>query len=224
MSTQSKSKIKVMQQMAVAPLHIKGEYALFTDPASKVERVSYLFPTPTALRGLLDAIYWHPGVKYRVRKCHILEPGRLVPLLRNEIKAPKNTALCVQSERTQRQSLILTPVEYVIEFDVLVTDEYPKQTLVEQGVSKPHQIFCKRVNRGSHAKQPCLGTREFPAQYRWATPEDFERVRKDLYILESTLLTHLEYEETAPFQKQRAKPFFDMVSCREGVVEYPLYY
>ena len=115
-------------------LHVWGEYALFTRPEMKVERVSYDVMTPSAARGILEAIYWKPQIRWNIRSIEVLKPIRFTNIRRNEVgkKAtaptrtvmagePGNLGLLIEDERQQRASMLLRDVAYVIEawFDVL---------------------------------------------------------------------------------------------------------
>lgn len=154
-------------------IKIRGDYALFSRPEMKVERVSYDVPTPSALVGLISAIYWHPGVKYIIDKIVVCRPINFINIRRNElsdklppgnVKAAMNgrgeAAQYCSELRTQRASMLLKDVEYGVEFHFELTDERDADMTEE----KCYNILLRRLKKGQHFNQPCLGCREFPAQ------------------------------------------------------------
>ena len=164
-------------------LKIWGDYALFTRPEMKVERVSYEVITPSAARNILSAIYWKPQIKWVVDCIHVLKPIQFMSVRRNEVasRAVTPTAavmqggetarlgLNVEDDRQQRASLVLRDVAYVIEahFDVL------ERTLESGGTEMPEEVcaakhismFNRRAARGQAFHQPYFGCREFPAHF-----------------------------------------------------------
>ncbi len=164
-------------------LRVSGDYALFTRPELKVERVSYDVMTPSAARGILDAIHWKPAITWVIDAIHVLKPIRFQSIRRNEVghKAPAGkikTAmnqghldglrLLVDDDRQQRASTLLIQVDYVIEAHFVLTD----RAGAEDNAGKHLDIFNRRALRGQCFHQPCLGTREFPARFSLVTPED----------------------------------------------------
>lgn len=149
-----------------------GDYACFTRPEMKVERVSYDVMTPSAARGILEAIHWKPAIRWIVDRIHVLNPIRFDNIRRNELasKIPKgnvakamkdNSALYVeiQEDRQQRASLVLRDVAYVIEAHFDLTDRAGP----EDNVGKHLDIFNRRVLKGQCYHRPYLGCREYPA-------------------------------------------------------------
>lgn len=143
-----------------------GDYALFSRPDFKVERVSYPVITPSAARGVLEAIFWKPEFRYRIRRIEVVEPGTQVSVLRNEItKRQRTSPVVIEKERTQRTALMLRgvtpdrPIRYVLHADLTLrphaTDPLPKY--VAQ--------FERHVGRGSCFHRPYLGTRECAAAF-----------------------------------------------------------
>ena len=102
-----------------------GELACFTRPEMKVERVSYPVMTPSAARGLLEAILYKPQFRWRVNRIAVKKPIRFLALRRNEVKCRIPTRnpqpICAEDERTQRNTLALRNVEYVIEASLELT-------------------------------------------------------------------------------------------------------
>lgn len=149
-------------------LLVWGEYACFTRPEFKAERESYPIITPSAARGLLEAIYWKPQMRYRIQQIHIHRRGRRFSLLRNELKDrqnPANTAGVFIDDQggkmhQQRTSLVLRDVAYrIIAWIDLRADE------PDEKLGKHLDCFRRRVERGGYHHKPCLGCREFPADF-----------------------------------------------------------
>ncbi|MGZ4956271.1 MAG: type I-C CRISPR-associated protein Cas5c [Methylobacter sp.] len=165
-------------------LHIWGDYACFTRPEMKVERVSYDVITPSAARGILEAIHWKPAIRWVIDKIHVLQPVRFESIRRNEVgsKISANkikTAMRNQStqdlylvaddskERQQRASTVLRNVAYVIEAHFELTD----LAADEDNEGKHLDIFNRRARKGQCFQQPCMGVREFPAYFALLEPE-----------------------------------------------------
>lgn len=155
-------------------LKVWGDYACFTRPEMKVERVSYDVMTPSAARGILDAIHWKPAITWVVDAIHVLRPIKFDNIRRNEVKSkiPKPNPATVTREkkplfllvddgdnRQQRATTLLRDVEYVIEAHFELT----KKAGPEDNVGKHLDIFNRRARTGKFFHQPCLGCREFPA-------------------------------------------------------------
>jgi len=157
-------------------LLIQGERALFTRPEMKVERVSYDVITPSAARGILEAIHWKPAIRWVVDSIQVLKPIRFESIRRNEVggklsaasvskamKAGRTDALIsyVEEDRQQRATTLLRDVAYVIGAHFELTDKAGP----DDNVGKHLDIFNRRARRGQCFHAPCLGTREFPARF-----------------------------------------------------------
>lgn len=156
-------------------LYIKGDYALFTRPESKAERISYDVPTPSAARGILEAIHWKPAISWVVDKIHVLNPIVFSSVRRNEVagkgpsvatiksaaKSGAPLSLIVEDRRVQRAALVLRNVAYVIEAHFEMTDKAGP----DDNEGKHSDIFRRRALKGECFHQPCLGCREFPAYF-----------------------------------------------------------
>lgn len=157
-------------------LKVWGQHGLFTRPEMKVERVSYDVMTPSAARGILEAIHWKPAIIWRIDRIHVLNPIRFQSIRRNEVghKAPagkikqamnrgdlEGLQLLVDEDRQQRASTVLVAPRYVIEahFDLTA------KAGADDSVGKHLDIFNRRAARGQCFHQPCLGTREFAAHF-----------------------------------------------------------
>jgi CRISPR-associated protein Cas5d len=164
-------------------LLVSGDYALFTRPEMKVERVSYDVMTPSAARGILEAIHWKPAITWVIDAIHVLKPIRFQSIRRNEVghKAPtgkiktamnreslEGLHILVDEDRQQRASTLLVDVAYVIRAHFDLT---PKAG-PEDNPGKHLDIFNRRARRGQCFHQPCLGTREFPARFSLLEPDD----------------------------------------------------
>lgn len=162
------------------PLRVKvwGDWACFTRPEMKVERVSYDVMTPSAARGVLEAIFWRPAIQWRVQRIHVLKPIRRQSILRTEVKSkasPRSAKswadgggrYLANDDHTQRHTLALRDVAYLIEADVDLV-RYGKN----EHPAKYRDQFRRRVARGQCFHRPYLGCREFPAQF--AEPDGTE--------------------------------------------------
>ena len=157
-------------------LLVWGERACFTRPEMKVERVSYDVMTPSAARGILEAIHWKPAIRWVVQRIHVLRPIRFESFRRNEVgsKVPARAAatamgtgdlsglgLAVDADRQQRAMLHLRDVAYGIEARFEMTDRAGP----EDNPGKHAEMFRRRASRGQCFHRPCLGVREFPADF-----------------------------------------------------------
>ena len=137
-------------------LEVSGDYACFTRPEMKVERVSYDVITPSAARGIFTAIFWKPAIRWRITKIEVLSPIRWTSVRRNEVSAvasPRSDGIFVEDVRQQRAGLILRDVRYRLwaEFD-MVSSEDP---------AKYAAMFDRRATNGQYFMHPYLGCREF---------------------------------------------------------------
>jgi CRISPR-associated protein Cas5d len=144
-------------------VRVRGDFALFTRPENKVERVSYPIMTPSAARGILEAIFWHPQFRWAVREIHVLKEPKTLGILRNEVNskmsATRPEPYFADEDRTQRHSVCLCEVDYVIWAEPEMKDgesEHPQ---------KYREQFQRRVDRGQCFHRPALGCREFAAEF-----------------------------------------------------------
>ena len=162
-------------------LHVRGRHALFTRPELKVERASYDVMPPSAARGILEAIHWKPAIRWVIDRIHVLEPIRFQSIRRNEVghKAPAGKIrqamtrgdlgglqILVDEDRQQRASTVLVNPAYVIEAHFELT---PRAD-ASDSEGKHLDIFNRRAARGQCFHQPCLGTREFAAEFSLVEP------------------------------------------------------
>jgi CRISPR-associated protein Cas5d len=165
------------------PIYLRtwGEFACFTRPEMKVERVSYSVMTPSAARGLLEAILYKPQFRWRVHRIAVRKRIRFLSIRRNEVKcripARNPQPIFVEDERTQRNTLALRDVEYVIEASVELTslaNQPRRKPLCEDepdgadSLGKYYGMFRRRAESGQCFAYPCFGCREFPAHFELA--------------------------------------------------------
>lgn len=156
-------------------IRVQGEFALFTRPEMKVERVSYEVMTPSAARGIIEAIYWKPAIRWIIDEIHVLKKIEFTNIRRNEVENKTSTDeakrrmkgatapffLDASASRQQRASMVLRDVDYLIKahFDLV-----PERAGEEDTVEKHYNIALRRLRKGQHYHAPCLGTREFGAE------------------------------------------------------------
>jgi CRISPR-associated protein Cas5d len=195
-----------------------GPWACFTRPEMKVERVSYPLMTPSAARGVLESILWKPEFKWMVREIRVLKEPRYFSILRNEVNslASERTARAWEREgggfvapedRTQRHTLALREVAYVIRADVALRPD------VTDDPAKYRDQFRRRVERGQCASAPYLGCREFAAAF--AKPDGGERPVDWTEPL-GRMLLDIEYE---PGRSGRGTPRFFEAVVERGVLK-----
>jgi CRISPR-associated protein Cas5d len=202
-----------------------GEFACFTRPEMKVERVSYDVMTPSAARGILEAIYWKPAIRWIIEAIEVLKPIRFQSIRRNEVghKAPiasirkamnsgdiGDLALIVEEDRQQRAATLLVDVAYVIQAHFELTTKAGP----DDNEGKHLDSFNRRARKGQCFHQPCLGTREFPARFRLIEPGE----SPPLTIGETRDLGFMLYD--IDHARDRASLFF-RASLKDGVLCVP---
>lgn len=157
-------------------VEVWGDYACFSRPELKTERMSYDVMTPSAARGLLEAIYWHPGLRWVIDRIYVMQPIRFTGIRRNEVKSKisadnvrsamsggkQEVYLCTSEDIQQRAATVLQDVRYVIEAHFVMTD----QAAPSDNAGEFCDIMRRRLEKGQCYHQPCFGVREFPAQFR----------------------------------------------------------
>lgn len=165
-------------------LRVWGDYALFSRPEMKVERVTYDVMTPSAARGILTAIHWKPAIRWLVDEIHVIKPIQFGNIRRNEVKSKIqsrdiNNAMKGKTEgfylntnssdeRQQRASLILKDVEYIIKAHFEMTDQAGETDTPE----KHYNIFLRRARQGQCFHHPYFGCREFPVNFELVESEE----------------------------------------------------
>ena len=200
-------------------LEIWGDYALFSRPEMKVERVSYDVITPSAARGIMETIYWHPGIRYEVSRIFVLNKIKFANIRRNEVsqkisasnvkkfmKSKKGELyIATSNDRTQRFSMVLKDVHYVIEIQVETTEE---------NLLKTYNILERRLIKGQCYHTPYFGTREFPARFKLC--EDISKMEtaypnevRDLGFM----LYDMDYSD-----KNNIRPMFFRAKMENGII------
>ena len=226
-------------------LKVWGDYAAFNRPEMKVERVSYDIITPSAARGILEAIYWKPQMRWVVDKIHVLKPIRFTQVRRNEIseKIPKRNVkqamkagegalgLAVDTHRQQRAAMVLRDVSYGIQahVEVIENGQGDDGAPLSHPEGKHLEMFKRRVRRGQYFHHPYLGVREFPAHFELLEdfPEGPETLKgdKDLgFMLHDILFVQDKKGKILDSNKGKkltAQPRFFRAQMRDGVVVVP---
>lgn len=204
-------------------IEVWGDYACFSRPEMKTERVSYDVMTPSAARGLIESIYWHPGLRYCIDRIHVLEPIRFTNIRRNEVKSTllaskalsaaksgEALALSPSQDIQQRAALILQDVHYVIEAHFDMTDK----AAPGDNPGKFQDILRRRLQRGQAYSQPYFGCREFAAHFQEWPGGDIPAidVTQDLGFM----LYDMDYSDMQNIQAQffRAKLEHGVLDCR----------
>ena len=207
-----------MQPNGALQVRVWGDYACFTRPEMKVERVTYPVMTPSAARGVLEGILWKPEFAWRIREIHVLREINYFSILRNEIGDKQSTAAAgrilgngdayyAEEHRQQRHTLGLRDVAYVIRAEAV-----PKSGTHADGM-KYREMFTRRVANGQCWHQPYLGCREFTAFF--GPPSDAD-VPIDRTESLGRILFDLEYGDMPPFQ-----PRFFEAELSGGVLQVP---
>lgn len=207
-------------------LEVSGDFACFTRPEMKVERVSYDVMTPSAARAVFEAIFWKPAVRWRVRRIEVLRPIRWINLRRNEVGAVMSVrnvqtamnggggvlALNIEDERQQRAGLFLRDVAYRIHAELDIQSD----RLDQSPPAKYRAMFERRASGGQCVNQPYLGCREFAARFRYIADPGAEAAP----IVESRdlgwMLHDLDFAKSTDPQ-----PRFFRAQMANGVVDVP---
>lgn len=207
-------------------LEVWGDYALFTRPEMKVERVSYDVMTPSAARGLMEAVYWHPGMRWSVDRIHVCSPIRFTNLRRNEVKATVSARsartvmergtgdlyLCTPENIQQRASMLLRDVHYVIEAHFDMTD----RAAPGDNPGKFQDVIKRRVRKGQFYHQPYFGCREFPVNFKLCEqiPDCPESLKGERDL--GWMLWDMDYTDP-----ENTQPMFFRAVLRDGVLDVP---
>ncbi|MBN1191152.1 MAG: type I-C CRISPR-associated protein Cas5 [Dehalococcoidales bacterium] len=207
-----------MLDKRIVKVKVKGDYACFTRPDLKVERMTYPCMTPSAARGILDSVLWKPEFQWYVRKIIILNPLRFAYIKRNEINSKQGRSpIIVEYKRAQRNSVVLKDTAYIIEASIFQKEpdihNSPEKYIGRKGIDADHDgIFVRRVKRGQCWRRPYLGVREFAAEF--IEPDGSEEPVPDT-IPVGSMLFDIYYDE-----KGKAEPlFFYNVAVRKGVLD-----
>lgn len=202
-----------------------GDYALFSRPEMKVERCSYDVITPSAARGILEAIYWHPGMRWVIDKIYVKNPIRFTSVRRNEVKskvsasnllqvyngADKPLFICTKDDIVQRASLLLCDVCYVIEAHFEMTEKANET----DNPGKFKDIIMRRLKRGECYHMPYFGCREFPAHFSLCEEEQIETIYSEIPERDlGFMLFDMDYSD-----KNNIQPMFFRAVMKNGVLD-----
>ncbi len=233
-----------MEEFSLLTVKVWGDFALFTRPEFSAERVSYQIMTPSAARGILEAIFWKPEMTWQVREIHVLNPIRSFSILRNEVNSHQSDRAVAgwqkkgmggyfaDGDRAQRHSLCLRDVAYVIKAEIKLKPH-------ETNIVKYRDQFRRRVTRGQCHHQPYFGTREFSAffddldgtedqqrikHFPYPEPIDFGLMLFDVEITEaaSGAMVYLKHDANGSrATKGNAQPKFFHAQLQQGILTIP---
>ena len=202
----------------IVKVKVTGDYACFTRPDLKVERMTYPCMTPSAARGILDSILWKPEFRWFVRKIIVLKPIKFASIKRNEISSKQGkNPIEIESSRVQRNSVILRDVAYIIEASIFqdLADERnrPEKYIGSKGIDgKNDGIFTRRLKTGQCWRRPYLGTREFAAEFTEASGTE-QPIKEDIPV--GSMLFDIFYDA-----KGKPEPlYFYDVAIRNGILD-----
>ncbi|WP_372628917.1 type I-C CRISPR-associated protein Cas5c [Cohnella sp.] len=218
-------------------LHVSGDYALFSRPEMKAERVSYDVITPSAARGVLEAIFWRPAIQWVVDRITVLNRIEFESIRRNEVGSkipPRNVTAAmagskidlhqyVTEDRQQRASLILRNVAYIIDAHFVILPEKAGESDTPE---KFYNMFLRRARQGQCFHNPYLGCREFAAKFRLVEAEEKRPIsyyaNDDDYDL-SWMLWNIEYEQKEVKNRilYSFSPRFFHARMKNGIIDVP---
>lgn len=205
-------------------VRVWGDLALFSRPEMKVERCSYDVMTPSAARGVLEAIYWHPGMRWVVDRIYVRKPIQFTSIRRNEVKSKvsannvlsaingsaKPLYISTKEDIVQRAAILLRDVDYVVEAHFEMTD----QANDTDNSGKFKDIIMRRLRRGECYHMPYLGCREFPAHFQLFEEEKVDSV----YCGEVRDLGYMLYDFDYS-DPEEIRPMFFRAVMRDGVLD-----
>ena len=207
-------------------LRVWGPNACFTRPEMKVERVSYDVMTPSAARGILEAIHWKPAIRWEVERIDVLRPIRWESVRRNEVgsvMSPQTSGLFIEDQRQQRAGLLLREVDYIIHAHFEITPRAgPEDTVV-----KHEQMFWRRAENGQSFHRPYFGCREFAANFVLMPdgeplPEPINESRELGYMLHDICHHNNVNGDSAPhFCSEQCQPRFFRATLKNGRLKVP---
>ncbi len=220
-------------------LEVWGDYACFTRPEMKAERVSYDVITPSAARGIFEAIFWKPALRWEIKKIEVLNPIKWISVRRNELAStmsPRTREIFVEDNRQQRAGLFLRDVRYRLHGELIFIPPHKrkphaknmrkipeklvlqeeKESRESENPGKYNAIFERRARKGQCFNQPYLGCREFSCDFRLV--DDLEN--EDSAIRESRDLGFMLYDLDFS-NPEDPKPAFFRASLQEGILSIP---
>ncbi|SCJ99068.1 CRISPR-associated protein Cas5%2C subtype I-C/DVULG [uncultured Eubacterium sp.] len=205
-------------------VHVWGDYALFSRPEMKVERCSYDVMTPSAARGILEAIYWHPGMRWIIDRIYVRNPIEFTSVRRNEVKSKiqatsvlsamnggeKPLYISTKEDIAQRAAIILRNVDYVIDAHFEMTENANES----DNEGKFKDTIMRRLRRGQCYHTPYFGCREFPVNFELYEGTEIETAYagqiKDL----GYMLYDLDYSDPENIQ-----PMFFRAELKNGILD-----
>ena len=204
-------------------VHVWGDYALFARPEMKGERCSYDVMPPSAARGILEAIYWHPGMRWVIDRIQVRKPIQFTSIRRNEVKSKvlvgnvlravngssKPLYIASKEEIVQRAAILLKDVDYLIEAHFEMTE----RASAGDNPGKFKDIVMRRLRRGECFHMPYFGCREFPANFELYEADDLQDGdgrEQDL----GYMLYDFDYSDP-----EDIKPMFFRAVLRNGILD-----
>lgn len=217
-------------------IEVWGDYACFTRPEMKVERVSYDVITPSAARAVFEAIFWKPAIQWKVKKIEVLKPIRWISVRRNEVgklMSNKSKEIFIEEDRQQRAGLFLRDVAYRLYaemefiplrnrnlYETPVELNNKEEEIILRSTENPgkyNAIFERRAKNGQCFAQPYLGCREFSCNFRLIEqPKEDEKRPIDETRELGFMLYDLDFTD-----EKDPKPMFFRVQLNHGVIEVP---
>ena len=215
-------------------VEISGDYACFSRPELKVERVSYDVITPSAARGILEAILWKPAIRYVIDQIEVCAPIKFENIRRNEVnsKIPYSTPetaarkleqgelwLAASADRAQRAALVLRDVCYIVTAHFEMTDK----AAADDTPAKFASMLTRRLEKGQNYHTPYLGTREFPARVRPIADDETPLTPIDETRTLGPMLYDIDYVKTTDKKRQETgitfSPSYFMAKMCSGVID-----
>ena len=228
---------------------VEGNYACFTRPEFKVERLSYEVPTPGAMEGMLKKIYWKPAFRYVIDKIVVFNPVRTMAFTRREVKSKLSLRnvkskmkdpskdICIYSDRdgTMRTSVVLKNVKYGISFHIESTGRRCEKE--DECIEKHIGVLKKRLKKGRYFNRPYLGCREFSVKkIRMTDYIDYGKVSKEIKSLGKVdlgyMLYHMSFKDDGvplnddydnPVYSDEAEPVYYHPYMINGVINVARY-
>lgn len=205
-------------------VHVWGDYALFSKPEMKVERCTYDVITPSAARGLLEAIYWHPGMRWVIDRIYVRNPIEFTSIRRNEVKSKVSSGnvltvmnggdkplyISTKEDIAQRAAIILTNVDYIIDAHFEMTEKANES----DNPGKFKDIIVRRLKHGQCYHTPYFGCREFPANFEIYENATVSTVYADSERDLGYMLYDMDYSDPENIQ-----PMFFRAVLRNGILD-----
>lgn len=204
-------------------LEVEGEFACFTRPEMKVERVSYDVITPSAARGIFEAILWKPSISWKIRRIEVLNPIRWTSVRRNEVgsyMSHRTGGVYIEDSRQQRAGLLLRDVRYRLHAELRFSPGQG-ETRNDENPAKYNAMFERRVAKGQCFNQPYLGCREFSCRFKLIENKDDQDVKP---VFEDKDFGFMLYDMRFPKphdEDQEIRPAFYRAVMKQGVIDVP---